>query len=125
MNNLKKIAGIVCLTCAIVFSSFAQSSTTNAESDVFYVRIDNLNTENYAVLYHKLKADGRFTIDLACVPAHILKIKMIGNRSQVMAENVSAFQELTAQSQMATPRHLADYDAQKFFDACAATRSNN
>ncbi len=125
MNTLKRIAGTFFLICAIVLSSFAQSTTTTTESDIFYVRIDNLNTDNYAVLYHKLKADGRFTIDLACVPAHVLKIKMIGDRSEVLSENLNAFQELTAQAQLATPRLLADYDAQKFFDACAATRSNN
>jgi hypothetical protein len=125
MNTLKKIAGTIFIICAIVLSSFAQSTTTTTESDIFYVRIDNLNTDNYAVLYHKLKADGRFTIDLACVPAHVLKIKMIGDRSEVLSENLNAFQELTAQAQLASPRHLADFDAQKFFDACAATRSNN
>ncbi len=122
MNSLRKISLALAFACACAVSAVAQS---NPSTDVFYVRIDNLDVDNYATLHHTLKADGRFLIDLACVPAHLLLVKMVGERDADLSKNLAAFQALATNAQLANATLLPDFDSRKFTDACAATRVGN
>ncbi|MFN0031309.1 MAG: hypothetical protein ACKVOR_04020 [Flavobacteriales bacterium] len=122
MNNLRKISLAGVLLCAM---AFAASSQTVVSSNEFYVKITNLNTDSYAVLHHKLKADGRFVIDVACVPAQILKIKMTRDANTDVIKNLADFQLLASEAQLTTAVLLPEFDNAKLVEACSATRNGN
>lgn len=108
-------------TCSSL--TFAQDSNQPNSNSTFFVRIENLNVDNYPTLYNNLKTDGRFEVGLACVPAQILTIRVLDSSNADMAKNIQDFKTIATEAQLALPVVLTDFDADRFFDACSAARN--
>lgn len=122
MNSLR-ILSMTLLLAALSFATQAQSGAAANNSSTFFVRIENLNVDNYPNLYHALKADGRFEVSQACVPAQILTIHVAGGSNADMAKNIQDFKALATNAQLTAPVVLTEFNADRFFEACSAARN--
>jgi hypothetical protein len=121
MNRVRRLS-FTLLLAVLSFAGWSQQST-NPNANVFFVKIDNLNVDNYALLHHAVKADGRFNIDLACVPGKMLTIRIVGTPDVDMAKNVQNFQQVANQAQLSQALLLTEFNAMKFYEACETFRN--
>lgn len=91
----------------------AQSLPTGSR---FYVEIPNLQVESYTTLYQTLKSDGKFEIETACIPAHVLTIVV---KSET---DLDAFKQLAAFSGLNNTIHLAAFNEELFESKCLEAR---
>lgn len=122
MNSLR-ILSMTLFLAALTSVGISQNTNQNPSSTTFFVRIENLNVDNYPALYHAIKDDGRFKVENACVPAQILTIQVVGTQNADMAKNMSDFQIIATNSQLAIPVILTDFNADRFLEACLAARN--
>ncbi len=108
---------------ALTSVGISQNNNQDASNTTFFVRIENLNVDNYPTLYHAIKTDGRFEVTLACVPAQILTIRLTATAEAEMSKNIQNFQTLAANAQLSAPVVLPDFNADRFFEACSAARN--
>jgi hypothetical protein len=109
----------------IHFGSKAQNSTQNPQ--YFYVLAPQLNVENYEAIHHKIKQDGRFEISSACIPSHVMKIKVInsGMQTSSVVTNQTTFKELISNTGVGNVTTPTAYTEEMFMDACRAARTGN
>jgi hypothetical protein len=122
-SRMQKSFTLLFAFTVLIFSSFfsvAQSTPFQGQS--FYVEASDLTVENYDMLYHHLKTDGRFTIDKACVPAHVMIIKTVNNSSVNLSQNISAFKALAVSSQINHVVILDNFTFEQFDQACMNAR---
>ncbi|MFM9985362.1 MAG: hypothetical protein ACKVOK_09035 [Flavobacteriales bacterium] len=121
--NCLRILSMTLLLAALSSAGISQNSNQAEANSTFFVRIENLNVDNYPNLYHALKADGRFEVTLACVPMQILTIRATSAAGSDMAKNILDFQTLSANAQLSNPVVLPDFNADRFFEACSTARN--
>lgn len=107
------------------YAAKAQNSPQNPQ--YFYVLAPQLNVENYEAIHHKIKQDGRFEISSACIPSHVMKIKVIGSgmQSNAVLANQTTFKELISNTGVGNITTPASYTEEMFMDACRAARTGN
>ena len=115
----------ICAVCALPLFTVAQ--TTPVISDVFYVQSNSLNVTNYADLHNKLKVDLNFVIETACVPAHMLTIRLVNTSlvSNGVNANYESFRLLASQVNISDMQLLTNFSNELFEEQCRNARSNN
>jgi hypothetical protein len=117
----------IMLTCAL--AGFSQSGNTGntAAEQVFFVQCDDINFDKYTNLHNRLKNDGRYTIATACIPAHVLTIKVSQSASlnATVESNYNAFRELASLVEIDQMQLLANYNTQMFESQCRSARTGN
>ena len=121
--NCLRILSMTLFLAALSSAGIAQNNNPDASNTTFFVRIENLNVDNYPNLFHALKADGRFEVALACVPAQILTIRPTSTADADLSKNIQDFQTLAANAQLTAPIVLPDFNSDRFFEACSAVRN--
>ncbi|MBX7051418.1 MAG: hypothetical protein K1X54_05250 [Flavobacteriales bacterium] len=125
---MRKVFTILLLTIAFsmsLMSTHAQNAPQNGQ--YFYVLATNLNVDNYATLHQQLKNDGRFEITSACIPSHVMKIKVISTNGQntTLESNKETFKSFIGNISLGAISTPANYSEQMFMDACKAARTGN
>lgn len=123
----KNLTAFFCLVILSFISVSSFSQTTQSSEQVFYVQSVDLNVDNYANLHNKLKSDGRFVISSACIPAHVMIIKVTSNEllSFGVPANFEIFRSLTSQVNIGAVQLLASFNNQLFEEQCKSARTGN
>jgi hypothetical protein len=127
-KNMRKKFTFFCLSIILFCSPLLLSAQSNqVEEHIFYVQSNELNVDNYASLHEKLKSDGRFTISTACIPAHVMVVKVISPAllSSAADANYELFRTLAVQIQIGQWQLLSNYNKQIFENQCLSARTGN
>lgn len=116
-NKITLVA--ICAFMLLIFSSssFAQSASTPS---IMYVECSAITPEKYGALLTSLKNNPDFEVGEACVPAHVISIKLKhdGNVEQLF----TGFKNQTASLQLGEVKLLADFNDDKFMERCSQAR---
>ncbi|MBL0315841.1 MAG: hypothetical protein IPP69_08685 [Flavobacteriales bacterium] len=125
---MRKVFTLLFVTAAFCLMSIRHDAQSTPQiAQYFYVLASDLNVDNYATLHQQVKNDGRFEIASACIPSHVLKIKVIGSTSLSNStdDNKVAFKTLISTISLGTIATPENYNEQMFMDACRASRTGN
>jgi hypothetical protein len=116
-NKITLVA--ICAFMLLIFSnsSFAQSASTPS---IMYIECSAITPEKYGALLTSLKNNPDFEVGEACVPAHVISIKLKTD-GNVQAQ-FNGFKNQTANVQLGEMKLLADYNDEKFMERCSAAR---
>lgn len=116
---MKKLYLLSLVILLLQFSLSAQQSL-QPEAERFYFECPNLDFDKYAALHEQVKADGRFQLETACIPAHIICVKPLN-----AGANGAAFKQLALLSGIPTVHHRNTFTRAEFDQRCAAARTGN
>lgn len=118
MNNKVTLVAI-CAFIMLVFSTstFAQSTSTPS---IMYIECSAITPEKYGALLTSLKNNPDFEVGEACVPAHVISIKL--KKEGNVQQQFNGFKAQTAAVQLGDLKLLADYNDDKFMDRCSQAR---
>lgn len=116
-NKITLVA--ICAFMLLIFSSssFAQSSSAPS---IMYIECSAITPEKYGALLTSLKNNPDFEVGEACVPAHVITIKL--KHGGNMEQQFNGFKSQTATLQLGEVKLLADYNDDKFMDRCSQAR---
>lgn len=122
-----KIFTLLFLSVSILSAGQSNSSQPSVETNqTFYVQASDLNLDRYSDLHVRIKNDGKFSISTACVPAHIMEIKIL-NTPTIGSVNAGfeLFRALCIESQIQQVTLLSDFNYSLFEQQCKSARSGN
>lgn len=122
MINLKSVIQTTLCALIVSFSLATSAQTSNQPQPEYFIEIKSITVDSYVALHNTLKTDGTFEISSACIPAHILKIR-IKNGSQEAAAFKQNFELLSQTAGINDVTVLSDYNEEKFIDRCAVARA--
>ncbi|MFZ4784803.1 MAG: hypothetical protein ACOYLH_04945 [Flavobacteriales bacterium] len=118
-NKITLVAICAFLLVCLSYSANAQSTSTS-NSNLMYVECSAITPEKYGELLTRLKNHPDFEVGEACVPAHVitLKLKHSGDLNQLF----STFKTATSSVQLGEVKLLADFNDEKFMNRCSQAR---
>lgn len=116
-NKITLVA--ICAFMFLIFSnsSFAQSASTPS---IMYIECSAITPEKYGALLTSLKNNPDFEVGEACVPAHVITIKLKHDGN--LQQQFNGFIAQTASIQLGEVKLLADFNDEKFMDRCSQAR---
>lgn len=118
-NKITLVA--ICAFMLVCFSFAANAqSTSTPSSNLMYVECSAITPEKYGELLTRLKNHPDFEVGEACVPAHVITIKLkhAGDVNQFF----TSFKSNTTSIQLGEVKLLADYNDEKFMNRCSQAR---
>ena len=121
LNVMKNKITLVAI-CAFMFLIFSNTSLAQGDStpSIMYIECSAITPEKYGALLNSLKNNPDFEVGEACVPAHVISIKLKkeGNTQQLF----NGFKSQTASLQLGDVKLLADFNDDKFMERCSQAR---
>jgi len=114
----KSLFALFLLTVSFVAGA---QSTQGVSAEKWYLDLPSLNTDNYVTLHETLKSHARFEIQEACVPAHVVVIRL---RSGVTpsSDDSSKLQQILTAKGFANVAPMATQTPESFMERCRSAR---
>jgi hypothetical protein len=121
----KKFTFLVFLL-ALLNTGICQSSSQPTNEQVFYVQCNDLDFEKYRQLDAAVKNDGHFAVITACIPAHVLTVR-VNPGDQALSNSVEfeQFRALCENAEILQTSLLSNFNKQMFEDQCRSARTNH
>lgn len=109
------------LTLSILFiSNEVPAQTTVSQDRLIYIESAELNTESFGKIVHALKGNSEIEVGEACVPAHIMSIRIKTNT--VSSEKAAGEFKSRTNEILKTVSILENYNDEIFMSRCSAAR---
>jgi hypothetical protein len=118
-QSIRHLLLVLAVCCSM--AAFSQSSNSTAENGG-YVKSKDLNVDTYIEFAKAIKADGRFEINSACIPAHLFHVRM-KDGSSISSAEWTILEQMAKNFGLLEFIVLQDYTDNKFMEDCSAKRS--
>lgn len=112
----------IVLTFCLIFSStisIAQVAVNDSESPIYF-EFSELDFTKYAELHESVKSDGHFRIETVCIPAKVLCLQILDNRS-----TPEGFKQLAFLVGLVASELVQENPSQAFETRCQIARTGN
>lgn len=122
----KKFTFLILLS-VFFFSANAQNASPNQEPAVIYITCPDIDFEKYKQLDQLLKTDTRFTVTTACIPAHVLTVRVNSNSNELLNLNseFDRFRNLCMSAGMESLSMNPNMTKDSFEMQCRSARTND
>jgi len=120
--NIKSTFHLIAIVSVLLISTFssAQSSQNNG---LIYLQTDDITVEKYQALQTILKNNDLFSVKEACVPAHVISVRI--PQSELSANLLQQIKSVVASAGIHSVAVLEDYNDEKFIQKCSSARTAN
>lgn len=120
--QLRMALAMVCATLILSFSTTSSFAQTASPIEIIYIESNQLTPEVYGELLNKFKNDPVFEISEACVPAHVLSVKIKTSGENTKSAIFNAFKQKASNTSLTELSLLEDYNDEKFMTRCSNAR---
>jgi hypothetical protein len=122
----KKFTFLILLS--LLFSNAKAQNSSPTQDPVFiYVSCPDINFEKYKELDQLLKTDTRFAVETACIPAHVLTVRINSAANEVLnlSSDFERFRNLCFSAGMETVNMNPTMTKDSFEAQCKSARRND
>lgn len=124
MKKISTLYALVALVFLLVsFDSSAQSVSANHSSGLMYIATEDITVEKFQALQNTLKTNSSFSVKEACVPAHIISVRVHSGTPN--DQSFAEFKTILSSVDIKTVSLKPDYNDEKFLQKCSSARTAN